>query len=118
MVALHTPEVEINWQAPDFKLQGTDGKYYSLNDAKGKNGLIVMFICNHCPFVKAVLDKIIRDMQELQKIGIGAVAIMSNDTTDYPEDSLENMQILAEKKLFPFPYVIDSTQEIAKKYGA
>jgi len=118
MVALTTPEVNINWQAPDFSLTGTDGKKYSLSDVKGTNGLVAMFICNHCPFVKAILDKIIRDMTELKELGISAVAIMSNDTAEYPDDSFENMKKLAAAKNFPFPYLIDETQEIAKKYGA
>jgi peroxiredoxin len=118
MVALNTPEVDINWQAPDFKLLGTDGKTYSLNDVKGKNGLVVMFICNHCPFVKAILDKIIRDMSDLKRLGVGAVAIMSNNALEYPEDSFENMQKLEASKNFPFPYLIDETQEVAKEYGA
>lgn len=118
MVALQTPEVNIDWQAPDFSLAGTDGKKYSLSDVKGKNGLVVMFICNHCPFVKAIIDKIIRDMKELQQLGIGSVAIMSNNSEEYPEDSFENMQKLATSKNFPFPYLIDKTQEIAKQYGA
>jgi peroxiredoxin len=118
MAALTTPEVNIDWQAPDFSLLGTDGKKYTLSDVKGKNGLVVMFICNHCPFVKAILDKIIRDMSELQALGINAVAIMSNDTAEYPDDSFENMQELATAKNFPFPYLIDETQEVAKQYDA
>jgi len=118
MVALQTPNVDINRPAPDFKIQATDGKTYTLNDVKGKNGLVVMFICNHCPFVKAILDKIIRDMKELKELGVGSVAIMSNDPAEYPEDSAENMRKLADEKNFPFPYLIDETQEVAKKYGA
>jgi len=118
MVALETPLIEENWQAPDFELKGTDGKTYTLDSAKGENGLLVMFICNHCPYVKAIIDKIIRDCNELKEQGINSIAIMSNDTDDYPEDSFENMKKLSEELQFPFPYAIDETQEIAKKYGA
>lgn len=118
MVALTTPEAELNWLAPDFSLKGTDGKTYTLNDVKGENGLVVMFICNHCPFVKAILDKIIRDVIELKEHGVGAVAIMSNNMAEYAEDSFENMKKLAEAKSFPFPYLVDETQEIAKRYNA
>ena len=118
MVALNTPEVDFNWPAPDFNLPGTDGKNYTLNDVKGENGLVVMFICNHCPFVKSIIDKIIHDMQELKALGVNSVAIMSNDPNEYAEDSFENMKKIAEQKNFPFPYLIDETQDIAKTYGA
>lgn len=118
MVALTTPAVDNNFSAPDFALKGTDGKIYSLNDVKGENGLLVMFICNHCPYVKAVLDKIIRDAKELQAKGVGVVAVMSNDVEEYPDDSFENMQKLAREKNFSFPYVIDETQSVAKLYDA
>ena len=118
MVALETPEMQEGLQAPDFELKGTDGKTYKLNDLKGENGLLVMFICNHCPFVKAILDKIIRDTKDLKEQGINSVAIMSNDPDEYQEDSLENMKKLAEEKNFPFPYLIDETQDVAKSYGA
>jgi len=118
MVALETPELDEGWQAPEFELKATDGKTYTLQNVAGENGLVVMFICNHCPYVQAILDKIIRDMNELKKNGVNAIAIMSNDANEYPEDSLENMKKLAEEKTFPFPYVIDETQTIAKSYGA
>ena len=118
MVALETPKVNIGWDAPDFKLKATDGEIYNLAKAKGENGLVVMFICNHCPFVKAILDKIIRDANELKKHGVNCIAIMSNDVENYPEDSFENMQKLAIEKEFSFPYVIDENQEIAKAYDA
>lgn len=118
MVALETPPVQTGWQAPDFRLHGTDGQIYGLDKVKGENGLVVMFICNHCPFVKAVLDKIIRDANELKQHGINFVGISSNDVDEYPDDSFENMKWLAEEKNFPFPYVIDTTQEVAKAYGA
>lgn len=118
MVALETPAIEENWQAPDFKLKATDGKEYSLDDLKGEGGLLVMFICNHCPYVKAILDKIVRDTNELKALGVNSVAIMSNDPSEYAEDSFENMKKLAEEKEFSFPYLIDETQQVAKKYGA
>ena len=104
--------------APDFDLLGTDGRRYLRDDLVGTNGLLVMFICNHCPFVKAVLDKIVRDATELEDHGIASVAISSNDPSDYPEDSFENMKSVAARRKFPFPYLWDETQEVAKAYGA
>lgn len=118
MVALSTPEVDNEFAAVDFSLKGTDGKTYTLSDIKGANGTLIMFICNHCPYVKAVIDKIIRDANELKKAGIGIAAISSNDVSEYPEDSFENMQKLSKEKNLPFPYLIDETQRIAKAYGA
>lgn len=118
MVALNTPVCNFGWPAPDFNLVGVDGKRYTLADVRGPNGLLVMFICNHCPYVKAVLDRIIRDARELKAYGIESVAIMSNDPTDYPEDRFEEMQRIAREKDFPFPYLWDETQEVAKAYGA
>lgn len=118
MALLSTPEPVIGSKAPLFSLKATDGKVYTLNDIKGEKGLLVMFICNHCPYVKAVLDKIIRDTAELKKLGVNSISIMSNDTVNYPDDSFENMKKLAESKGFPFPYAIDETQSVAKQYGA
>jgi peroxiredoxin len=118
MVRMETPICDFGWKAPDFALPATDGKTYSLNDVAGPNGLLVMFICNHCPYVKAVIERIVRDVAELKTLGIGAVAIMSNDPTEYPEDSFDNMRSLAEKLDFPMPYLLDATQDIAKAYGA
>ena len=118
MVALNTPKVDTGLLAKDFKLMGTDNKYYQLSDVRGDKGLVVMFICNHCPFVKAISDKLLRDMRELQGRGIGVVAIMSNDADAYPEDSFENMRKFKEYHGFTFPYLIDETQEVAKAYGA
>ena len=118
MVRTETPVCEFGLPAPDFRLPGTDGKTYTLGESRGPNGLLVMFICNHCPYVKSVRDRIIRDVRELQAHGIHSVAIMSNDPADYPEDSFDNMKQLATELKFPFPYLYDETQEVAKRYGA
>jgi len=118
MPALTTPVVETGWKAADFKLKVTDGKTYSLKDVKGEKGLVVMFICNHCPFVQAVADKIAGDMKALAGFGVGSIAIMSNDTDNYPEDSFSNMVTFSKGHGFTFPYVIDQTQEVAREYGA
>ena len=104
--------------APQFDLPGVDGKRHSPQSARGDKGLVVMFICNHCPYVKAVIDRIVRDCEELQALGIGSIAVMSNDPSDYPEDSFENMKRVAREKGFPFPYVIDETQDVARAYDA
>ena len=118
MASLETPVCDFGWKAIDFDLLGVDGKRYNLNAVTGENGLLVMFICNHCPYVKAVQDRIIRDVNELKSLGINAIAIMSNDPADYPEDSFDNMAAVAKRLNYPFPYVWDETQEIAKRYGA
>lgn len=118
MVSLETPVCDFGWKAPDFDLPGVDGKRYTLRDVMGDKGLLVMFICNHCPYVKAVRERIIRDAQELKTLGINSVAIMSNDPADYPEDSFENMQRVAREYGYPFPYLYDETQDVAKRYGA
>lgn len=118
MVSLETPVCDFGLAAIDFDLPGVDGRNWTLQDCKGENGLLVMFICNHCPYVKAIRDRIVRDTNELKKHGINAVAIMSNDPADYPEDSFDNMKRIANEFKFPFPYLIDETQEVAKAYGA
>jgi peroxiredoxin len=118
MASINPPVCEFGWQAPDFKLPNIDGKLVSRDDSMGKSGLLVMFICNHCPYVKAILPRLIADVKELQTLGINTVAMMSNDPTDYPEDSFENMQKLAQDMALPFPYLLDETQQIAKDYGA
>lgn len=118
MVAMETPVCDFGWQAPDFKLKGTDGKTYSLKDVAGEKGTLVVFMCNHCPYVKAVLDRIVRDATELKTLGVNTVAIMPNDTEAYPDDSFEKMKALAAEKSFPFPYLIDETQETARSYDA
>ena len=107
-----------NLNAPNFVLLNTDNKYYSLKDIKGSKGTLICFICNHCPYVKAVIHKIVKDTQELKKYGIGSVAIMSNDIDSYPEDSFENMIKFSKDNNFNFPYLHDDTQEIAKSYDA
>ncbi len=118
MVTLETPICEFGKKAHDFELPGVDGRTWSLQQCMGKNGLLIMFICNHCPYVKAVLDRILRDTRELKQFGIESVAIMSNDTVEYPADSFDNMKLLSEQLNFGFPYLLDETQQIAKDYGA
>ncbi|MEO5338572.1 MAG: thioredoxin family protein [Magnetospirillum sp. WYHS-4] len=118
MVSLQTPVCDFGWKAIDFTLRGIDGRTWSLDEAKGPKGLLVMFICNHCPYVKAIVDRLVRDVKALQAEGMGAIAIMSNDAAKYPEDSFDNMKAFAAANGFTFPYVIDETQEIAKAYGA
>ncbi len=118
MVSLQTPVCEFGKPAIDFALPGVDGKIWTLDDCKGEKGLLVMFICNHCPYVKAVLDRLVRDTRELRELGVNSVAIMSNDPHQYEEDSFENMKRIAAENDFPFPYLLDETQQTAKAYGA
>lgn len=118
MVTTATSVCNFGWRAADFDLPGVDGKRHTLAGARGPNGLLVMFICNHCPYVKAVLDRIVRDCSELALHGIGSVAIMSNDPAEYAEDSFDNMQRVARERKFPFPYLFDETQDVARAYGA
>jgi peroxiredoxin len=121
MVALTTPICEFGWKAPDFNLQGVDGKSYSFSEIKGNNGTLVMFICNHCPYVKSVIHRIVEDISILNSKGIGAIAIMSNDVNDPKyghEDSFDNMKLFSQNNNFIFPYVYDETQEVGKKYDA
>jgi peroxiredoxin len=118
MAALETPVCDFGRPAVDFALPGVDGEVWTLARCRGEKGLLVMFICNHCPYVKAVRERIVRDCRELREQGVNAVAIMSNDPTDYPEDSFENMKRVASDLQFPFPYLLDATQEVAKAYGA
>ena len=118
MVSLETPVCEFDLPAPGFSLPGVDGKVWSLDDCFGDNGLLVMFICNHCPYVKAIRDRLVRDTRELLDLGVRSVAIMSNDPSDYQEDSFENMKRIAEQYQYPFPYLLDEDQSVAKTYGA
>jgi peroxiredoxin len=108
----------IGWKAKDFALQGTDGRTYSLDDIRGPKGTLVVFICNHCPYVKASIDRIVAEAKALRQIGIGTIAIMPNDTEAYPADSFDNMKTFAARHGFTFPYVIDTTQEVARAYDA
>lgn len=118
MVRMETPICDFGWNPPDFDLPGVDGRHYGLASARGPNGLLVMFICNHCPYVKAVLPRIVRDARELKALGIGCIAIMPNDASEYPEDSFDNMVRVAKAMDFSFPYVMDESQAVAKAYGA
>ena len=118
MAARETPVCDFGRPAVDFALPGVDGRIWTLEHCRGNRGLLVMFICNHCPYVKAVRDRIVRDCRELRGHGINAVAIMSNDPTDYPEDSFDNMKRVATDLGFPFPYLLDASQEVARAYGA
>ena len=118
MVSLETPVCEFDKDIIDFSLPGVDGRTWDVESCRGENGLLVMFICNHCPYVKAVRERIVRDTRELKALGINAVAIMSNDPSLYQEDSFDNMRQIAREYDFPFPYLLDETQEIAKAYGA
>src|SRR5499425_1448780 len=108
----------IGWKANDFALQGIDGKTYSLAEVRGPKGTLVVFICNHCPYVKASISRIVAEAKALRQIGIGTIVIMPNDTENYPEDSFDNMKAFAARHGFTFPYVIDTTQEVARAYGA
>jgi len=117
-MAVMPPVCDFDWPAPDFTLPGTDGRSYGMSDIAGKNGTLIMFICNHCPYVLAVLDRIIRDARELQDHGIGVAAICATDANTHPDDSFDNMKTLAEARGFPFPYLHDESQTVAQAYGA
>lgn len=117
-MAQATPAAELGWRAPDFSLPATDGRTYTLDDVRGPKGTVVMFICNHCPYVQAVLDRIVRDAKDLDALGVTCVAISSNDVVMYPEDSFEAMAELAKRHRFPFPYLWDESQDIARAYDA
>ena len=118
MSLTETPICNFGEKAKNFNLLSTENKKTSLDDVKGKNGTLVMFICNHCPYVKAVIKDIVKDAKYLEILGIKSAAIMSNDVKNYPEDSFENMISFSKTHNFTFPYLIDETQEVAKKYGA
>ncbi len=109
---------DFGWKAPSFSLPATDGKTYDLSDVSGPNGTLVMFICNHCPYVLSVLDRIIRDAHDLQAMGVGVAAISANDVVAYPQDSFENMGKMAIEHGFPFPYLYDEPQDVARAYDA
>ena len=118
MPALETPPVERHFTAPNFSLLATDGKTYRRDNLLGKNGLLIAFLCNHCPYVKAIIERFVRDARAASGLQIGIAAIMSNDTEAYPQDSFENMAIFAKRHAFPFPYLYDEEQEVARAYAA
>ena len=117
-MAINTPVCNFGIKAPDFELSDTEGKLWSRESLRGPRGLLVMFLCNHCPYVKAILERLCADVKEMQAMGIGVAAIVSNDASTYPEDSFENMQRLAREKALPFPYLHDPTQEVARAFDA
>jgi len=118
MALTKTPICDFGKKAEEFKLESTENKILSLNDIKGEKGTLIMFICNHCPYVKAIIEDLVNDCKEIKNFGINSVAICSNDVKNYPEDSFENMIEFAKINEFNFPYVHDETQDVAKKYGA
>ncbi len=117
-MAVSPPPAELGRKAPDFALPGTDGRTYRLNDVAGRAGTVVVFICNHCPYVKAAIGRMVADARLLATDGIGFIAISANDALAYPEDSFENMKAFARRHDFPFPYVHDESQEVARAYRA
>ena len=117
-MAVSPPVCDFGWKAADFQLPDTDGTPWNIASLQGPSGLLLMFICNHCPYVMSVIDRLCRDVAEVQQLGFGAAAIMSNDTDAYPEDSYGNMRRLARQYGFSFPYLFDATQDVARAYGA
>ena len=117
-MAMQTPICDFGAPAPDFALPGVDGRIWTRDDCRGERGLLVMFICNHCPYVQAVRERIIRDVRALQVLGIGCVGISANDPVEYPEDDFANMQRVAAEFDYPFPYLYDESQDVARAYGA
>jgi len=118
MVLVHSPICDFGAKAPEFSLADTAGRLWTLQACAGSNGLLVCFICNHCPYVQAINQKLVRDTLELQELGVNSVAIMSNDYTAYPEDAPDRMRKLARALGYPFPYLLDETQKTARDYGA
>jgi peroxiredoxin len=118
MAVAATGICNFGWKARDFKLKGVDGKVYALDDVRGTKGTLVVFTCNHCPYVRAVIGRLVEEANALKTIGIGTIAIMPNDTDSYPEDSFDNMKRFAQQHGFTFPYVIDETQVVARAYDA
>lgn len=117
-MAARPPVSDFGAPAPDFSLPATDGKTYTLADVAGEKGTLIVFICNHCPYVKAILERLMVVAQDLQNMQIGVAAISSNDAATHPEDSFDNMKTVAEEHAFPFPYLYDESQEVARAYGA
>lgn len=118
MALLQTPQADTDKIATEFKLKNIDDRLYTLQDLKGRAGTVIAFICNHCPYVQAVIDRLVETAQRLEPLGVNTIAIMPNDTDNYPQDSFENMKAFAKEHNFSFPYLIDETQEVAKAYGA
>ena len=118
MVLTKTPICNFGEKAKDFSLKSIDNKQISLSDIKGKNGTLIMFICNHCPYVKAIIKDLVDDVKYLENLDIKSIGIMSNDVKNYPDDSFENMISFSKLNNFSFPYLIDETQDVAKKYNA
>jgi peroxiredoxin len=118
MPTLTTPAGQLGWKAAPFDLPGVDGRRHTLESARGPNGLVVMFICNHCPYVQAVIDKIVRDTRDLAAQGVGSIAISSNDAVAYPEDSFEKMKTFAARHGLAIPYCYDESQDVARAYDA
>jgi len=118
MTETPTPICDFGWKAVDFSLKGIDGKTYTLADVRGEKGTLIVFMCNHCPYVKAIIDRLVDEANELKKHGINTIAIMPNDTAKYPADSFDNMKAFAAAHKFGFPYVIDDRQETARAYDA
>ena len=118
MVETYTPECDFNTKAHDFELKNTDGKFYQLSELAGAKATLIMFICNHCPYVKSIMEQLVVEASVLQKKGVACIAINSNDSSQYPEDSFENMQKVSKKFGFSFPYLLDDTQTVAQSYKA
>ena len=117
-MAVSPPVCDFGWKAVDFTLPGTDGRDWSLADIAGPKGVLIMFICNHCPYVQSVIDRIVRDAKALQDLGVGVAAISANDAENYPQDSFDNMKAEAVRHGFTFPYLYDESQAVAKAYDA
>ena len=117
MALTQTPICDFGRAAPEFRLEGTDGSFHTLAECRGSQGTLVMFICNHCPYVQAILARLVQTTRELEDCGVNSVAVMPNDTDTYPEDDLAPMRTMAQQHKFGFPYLIDPTQEVARAYG-
>ena len=117
-MSVNAPNDKLGWKAPDFSLNNTNNNFYTLDALRGKNGTVIAFICNHCPYVIAIAERLSFEAKELKKSEINTIAIMSNDANQYPEDSFENMVLFAKKYAFDFPYLHDESQQIARNYGA
>ncbi len=118
MALMQPPICDLGWNAQDFSLPATDGRTYSLNDIAGTSGTLIIFICNHCPYVRGIITRLVDEVKELQALGIGVAAVMPNDTVAYPADDFEHMKRFAEENNFSFPYLWDETQEVGRAYGA